>query len=74
MTVSDGGDGVFGIPPREPPTVTAHSSIRSRKAEDGQGVSPALRESRGKRTVSIQSESPEGSWLLGILIPFLIPY
>ncbi|WWR17672.1 hypothetical protein V1226_14035 [Lachnospiraceae bacterium JLR.KK009] len=47
MTVGDGGDGVFGIPPREPPTVTAHSSIRSRKAEDGQGVNPALRESRG---------------------------
>ncbi|MEY8517562.1 hypothetical protein AALC25_11650 [Lachnospiraceae bacterium 29-84] len=43
----DGDDGDFGIPPREPPTVTAHSSIQSRKAQDGQGVSPALRESRG---------------------------
>ena len=38
---------ILGCPPREPPTVTAHSSIQSRKAQDGQGVSPALRESRG---------------------------
>ena len=38
----DGDDSDFGIPPREPPTVTAHSSIRSRKAEDGAGRKPCF--------------------------------